>query len=127
MERWHIPSVEASGRREPRVLFSTPECRAVVIDLADGDALGDHSVHERAVVEVVAGEVLVSAGGEDSTCSAGTLITFSPGERHSVRAAGGSARLLLMLAPWPGEGHYPDGAGADAARMPARASADPIR
>jgi quercetin dioxygenase-like cupin family protein len=127
MERWHIPSVEASGRREPRVLFSTTECRAVVIDLADGDALGDHSVHERAVVQVVAGEVVVSAGGEDSTCAAGTLVTFAPGERHSVRAVGGSARLLLTLAPWPGEGHYPDGATADAARMPARGSADPIR
>jgi len=127
MERWHIPSVEASGRREPRVLFSTPECRAVVIDLADGDELGDHSVHERAVVEVVAGELLVNAGGEESSCAAGTLITFAPGERHSVKATGGSARLLLMLAPWPGQGHYPDGAATDAARMPARGSAEPIR
>ncbi|HSS53856.1 MAG TPA: cupin domain-containing protein, partial [Gaiellales bacterium] len=101
MERWHIPSVDASGRREPKVLFSTPECRAVVIDLSDGDELGDHSVHERAVVEVVAGEVQVSAGGEQTTCAAGTLLTFAPGERHAVRAAGGAARLLLMLAPWP--------------------------
>jgi hypothetical protein len=32
-----------------------------------------------------------------------------------------------MLAPWPGEGHYRDGADADAARMPSRASAEPIR
>ena len=127
MERWHIPSVEASGRREPRVLFSTPECRAVVIDLADGEALGDHSVHERAVVEVAAGEVVVNCGQGDTTCAAGTLITFAPGERHSVRAAGGGARLLLMLAPWPGDGHYPDGTDADAARMPSRGSAEPIR
>ena len=127
MERWHIPSVEASGRREPKVLFSTPECRAVVIDLSDGDELRDHSVHERAVVDVVAGEVQVSAGGDETTCAAGTLLTFAPGERHAVRAAGGAARLLLMLAPWPGEGHYRDGADADAARMPSRGSAEPIR
>jgi quercetin dioxygenase-like cupin family protein len=92
MERWHIPSVEASGRREPKVLFSTPECRAVVIDLGDGDELGDHSVHERAVVEVVAGEVLVSAGDAETTCAAGTLLTFAPGERHAVRAARGARR-----------------------------------
>jgi len=127
MERWHIPSVDASGRREPKVLFSTPECRAVVIDLSDGDELGDHSVHERAVVEVVAGEVQVIAGGDETTCAAGTLLTFAPGERHAVRAAGGTARLLLMLAPWPGEGHYRDGADTDAARMPSRGSAEPIR
>jgi quercetin dioxygenase-like cupin family protein len=84
-------------------------------------------VHERAVVEVVAGEVLVSAGGDETTCAAGTLLTFAPGERHAVRAASGAARLLLMLAPWPGEGHYRDGADADAARMPSRGSAEPIR
>src|SRR6478609_1360165 len=116
MERWHIPSVDASGRREPKVLFSTPECRAVVIDLSDGDELGDHSVHERAVVEVVAGEVQVSAGGEETTCAAGTLLTFRSG--RTACGARGGARLLLMLAPWPGDGHYRDGADADAARMP---------
>ncbi len=126
MDRWHIPSVEASGRREPRVLFSTPECRAVVIDLNDGDQLGEHSVHERASIQVVSGTVTVTAAGEETSCSEGTLLVFDPGERHAVRASGGEARLLLMLAPWPGEGHYPDGAEADADRRPARASADPM-
>lgn len=126
MERWHIPSVEASGRREPRVLFSTPECRAVVIDLNDGDELGDHSVHERASLQVVSGEVWVAAGGEEITCSEGTLLVFDPGERHAVRATGGEARVLLMLAPWPGEGHYPDGAHADSSARPSRGSADPM-
>ena len=126
MERWHIPSVEASGRREPRVLFSTPECRAVVIDLNDGDQLGEHSVHERASLQVVSGQVTVAAAGSDTACSEGTLLVFDPGERHSVRATGGPARVLLMLAPWPGEGHYPEGSGADSERRPARASADPI-
>jgi quercetin dioxygenase-like cupin family protein len=126
MERWHIPSVEASGRREPRVLFSTPECRAVVIDLSDGDQLGEHSVHERASIQVVSGQVTVAAGGGEVHASDGTLMVFDPGERHAVRATGGPARLLLMLAPWPGEGHYPDGAQADASSRPSRGSADPI-
>jgi quercetin dioxygenase-like cupin family protein len=126
VERWHIPSVEASGQREPRVLFSTRECRAVVIDLHDGDALGDHSVHERAVLQVVAGQLEVGTADGETVCGAGTLIAFAPGERHAVRATGGDARLLLMLAPWPGEGHYPAGAETDAGRMPARATAEPI-
>ena len=30
---------------------------------------------------------------------------FDPGERHSVSSAAG-ARLLLLLAPWPADGHY---------------------
>ena len=33
IERWHLPSIDAAGQRDPRVLFSTPECRAVAIDL----------------------------------------------------------------------------------------------
>lgn len=125
MERWHIPTIEADGRREPRVLFSTPQCRAVVLDLRAGERLGDHGVHERAVLQVVSGDVVVRCGDQDAACGAGTLITFAPDERHGVEAAS-DARLLLLLAPWPGDGHYPDGVEVDATRMPAHATADPI-
>jgi hypothetical protein len=69
MRRWHPPTLEGSsdkrteraagadaprkpsiGSQEPRVLFSAPECRAVVIDLRAGEELGDHRVRERALV-----------------------------------------------------------------------------
>src|SRR5205823_13035227 len=86
MERWHIPSSEADGRREPRVLFSCQEARAVVIDLRDGEQLGEHSVHERAVLQVVDGRLEVAAGDAVVTCESGTLVTFAPGERHAVTA-----------------------------------------
>ncbi|MFL6042920.1 MAG: hypothetical protein ACJ740_16140 [Gaiellales bacterium] len=124
MDRWHIPSVEAAGRREPRVLFSTPECRAVVIDLRAGEGLGEHSVHERAVVEVVTGSVRVTASGTEMTCGGGTLLTFDPQERHAISAVD-DTRLLLMLSPWPGAGHYPDGADIDSSRTPSRGTAKP--
>lgn len=125
MERWHIPTIDADGRREPRVLFSTPQCRAVVLDLRAGERLGDHAVHERAVLQVVSGEVLVQAQGQETSCGAGVLITFEPDERHGIEATR-DARLLLLLAPWPGEGHYPQGVEVDAGRMPANATADPM-
>jgi hypothetical protein len=32
-------------------------------------------------------------------------VRFLPDERHSLRSDGG-AKILLMLAPWPGPGHY---------------------
>jgi quercetin dioxygenase-like cupin family protein len=76
-----------------------------MIRLDAGQALGDHQVTERAWVTVVEGEVHVSAGGRDEVCGVGTLVTFDPGERHSLVSDGG-ARILLLLAPWPGEGHY---------------------
>lgn len=121
MERWHVPSIDAAGRREPRVLFSAPECRAVALDLRAGEQLGEHSVHERAVLWVAAGEVTV----QGESCGAGTLITFAPDERHAV-AAQTDARLVLLLAPWPGDGHYRSGAEIDAARMPVNATAPPM-
>ena len=55
VERWHLPSIEASGTREPRVLFSQPEFRGVVIDLNHGDELGDHRLYEHSVLQVVSG------------------------------------------------------------------------
>lgn len=117
MDRWHLPSVAATGKREPRVLFSSPACRAVVIDLQPGEEMGEHQVHERAVLSVVAGRVAFGSGGREVECDAGTLATFAPGERHTVRALE-AARLLLLLAPWPGDGHYQHGEDADPERVP---------
>ena len=67
--------------------------------------LGDHQVRERAWLTVVEGEVEVSCGDVTATAGTGTLLMFDPAERHSVSSAAG-ARLLLLLAPWPGDGHY---------------------
>jgi quercetin dioxygenase-like cupin family protein len=106
------------------VLFTSPECRAVVIDLRAGEALGDHNVRERVVVHVVDGEVSVEARDETASCGAGTLLAFEPGERHSVRAAS-DARLLLLLAPWPAPGHYSDREAGHAQHLPANAVAPP--
>jgi quercetin dioxygenase-like cupin family protein len=120
IERWHLPSVEAAGQREPRVLFSTPQCRAVVIDLRAGDELGEHSVRERATIHVVSGSVSLTAGGLTVEAGAGTLATFAPGERHALRAEQ-EARILLLLAPWPADSHYAPGETARPDRLPENA------
>jgi quercetin dioxygenase-like cupin family protein len=125
VDRWHLPSIAASGKREPRVLFSRPECRGVLIDLNAGDELGDHRLHESALVDVVAGTVSLEMDGQEVECAAGTLLSFAPGETRSLRALG-SSRILLLLAPWPGVGHFPAGEDADPARMPTQATAPPL-
>ena len=53
---------------------------------------------------VVEGEVEIDRGGETVTGGPGTFAIFEPAERHAVRAVS-DARLLLVLAPWPGDGH----------------------
>lgn len=109
MDRWHLPSVAATGKREPRLLFSTPPaCRAVIIDLQSGETMKDHSVREHAIVQVVSGSVRICAGPDVAECPAGMLVSFAPGERHSLTAVE-SSRLLLVLAPWPADGHYAPG------------------
>lgn len=108
----------------PRVLFTSPECRAVVIDLRGGEELGDHHVRERAVVEVVTGWVSIECCGETVELEAGTLVTFDPGEHHTVRALA-DTRLLLLLAPWPGANHNAESERAHDQRLPANAVAEP--
>ena len=93
------------GSRSPVVLLSEDEARAVLIGLQPGQELGEHQVKEHAWVVVVDGSAEVGAGGETVEASVGTLVHFEPDERHFVRSAGG-AKILLLLAPWPGEGHY---------------------
>jgi quercetin dioxygenase-like cupin family protein len=109
---WNLTEIEAKGgSRSPVVLDSDEAARAVLIVLEPGQSLGDHQVKEHAFILVVEGEVAVESRGETFTAGQGTLFTFEPDERRAVSSAGG-ARILLFLAPWPGEGHY---RGGDAA------------
>ncbi len=126
MERWHLPTVEAAGVRDPQVLFSSDGARGVLIDLGPGEELGDHSVRERAIVHVVGGVVEMESDGRAVQCDAGSLVVFAPRERHTVRALE-HARVLLVLAPWPAADPYQDGREHDATRTPARATAPPMQ
>lgn len=107
MQHWKLSEIETpSGSRSPVVLHSREgERRVVLIGLEPGQALDEHQVKEAALLLVVDGEVRVEAGDESVDARAGDLFRFEPDERHSVSATG-TARLLLTLAPWPGEGHY---------------------
>jgi quercetin dioxygenase-like cupin family protein len=103
---WNLLEIETpAGSRSPVVLHSDDEARAVLVGLSAGQALGDHQVKEYAYVAVVDGRVKVETGGETIEAGPGTLFRFEPDERRSVSSPDG-ARLLLLLAPWPGVGHY---------------------
>jgi quercetin dioxygenase-like cupin family protein len=110
---WQLLEIDTpDGSRSPVVLHSSPEARAVLIGLNPGQELGDHQVKEYAFIVVIDGTAHIEAGGESLEAGAGTLVAFEPDERHVVASDGG-AKILLFLAPWPGEGHY-RGGGAPA-------------
>jgi quercetin dioxygenase-like cupin family protein len=106
MDTWELPGIETpGGSRSPVVLRSQDEARAVLIGLEPGQELGEHQVKEHLWLVVVDGAVTLQAGDVVVEAPAGTLARFEPDERHAVASEHG-AKILLLLAPWPGEGHY---------------------
>ncbi len=103
MESWDIRSLDLEPRH-PQVLRSDEETRAIVIHLPAGEELADHQVHERAYLLVVDGNVEILNETDIAVGGPGFLSHFAPNERRTVRAVS-DARLLLVLAPWPGIGH----------------------
>lgn len=104
MESWDLKSVEVVPR-EPKILASAEDARTIVLQLPAGEEMQEHEVHERARIVVLAGEIdVVAAKGESASASVGHLLEFEPGERRTI-AARSDARLLLILSPWPGDGH----------------------
>ncbi len=103
MESWDIRSLDLEPHH-PQVLRSDEESRAIAIRLPAGDELQEHQVHERAYLLVVEGEIEIAHSDGDTVVGAGSLSHFRPNERRTVRALS-DARLLLVLAPWPGIGH----------------------
>ena len=103
MHHWDLRTIDVPPR-QPQILQSERgEGRAIVINLPQGEALQEHEVHERAFLTVIDGEVEIEAG-ETVSGGPGSFFVFAPHERHEVRATS-DARLLLVLAPWPGDGH----------------------
>src|SRR5690242_6529413 len=103
METWDVRSLQIEAHH-PVVLRSDDETRAIGIHLPAGEELQEHQVHERSYLIVVDGEISISQGDGNVSGGAGLLAHFAPNERRTVRAVS-DARLLLVLSPWPGEGH----------------------
>ena len=104
MEVWEIAALSPEPGR-PEVLRSDDgAARVIALALQENEFLSDHQVHEHAWVSVLDGRLEVSSGSDCREVGPGSLIHFSPGERHEVHAKT-YTRILLLLAPWPGAGH----------------------
>lgn len=104
MESWDLKTVDVEPH-QPRILASAEDARTILLHLPGGEELQEHEVHERARVLVVDGDVDVTDGdGDSASAGAGHLFEFEPGERRTI-VARSDARLLMVLSPWPGDGH----------------------
>lgn len=104
MKSWDLKTVEAEPQ-EPQILSTADDARTILLRLRLGQELQEHEVHENARIVVIEGEVEVKTPeGESASAGSGHLLEFAPGERHTVSAKA-DATLLLLLTPWPGDGH----------------------
>lgn len=104
MKAWNVADMEVEPHH-PLVLDSADEGRLITIELPAGEELQEHRVHERAWLVVVSGAIEID-DAEDETVGGGPglVAEFNPNESRTVRAVE-SSRLILLLSPWPGEGH----------------------
>ena len=121
MQHWDLTAANEGSRTGPRVLFSTSEARAVLMDLAQDEEMGDHQVRERALVHRPPGERDVHEWSRHRNVRGGRTRRLEPGEPHTLRALQ-PTRLLLTLAPWPAEGHYDDAGDDDPHDLPVNAT-----
>jgi quercetin dioxygenase-like cupin family protein len=104
VQTWDTRSLDVEPH-QPQVLHSDGEGRTILIDLPAGEELKEHQVHERAWIIVVEGRVEIeNSSGTTFEAGPGGLALAEPNERREVRAREDS-RIVLVLAPWPGEGH----------------------
>jgi quercetin dioxygenase-like cupin family protein len=103
VDTWDISSLDLQPHH-PEVLRSDGEARVIAINLPAGERLQEHQVHERAYLFVADGEIELSADGNSETGGPGFFAHFQRQEPHEVTAKS-DARLVLLLAPWPGPGH----------------------
>jgi quercetin dioxygenase-like cupin family protein len=104
MKAWNVSEMDVEAHH-PLVLDSAEEGRLIVIELPAGEEMQEHRVHERAWLVLAKGAIEIDdADGETLGGGPGLVAEFNPNEARTVRAIE-DARILLLLSPWPGEGH----------------------
>jgi quercetin dioxygenase-like cupin family protein len=104
VQTWDVKSLDVEPHF-PKVLRSDDEARTIVINLPGGEELQWHQVHERAWIVVVDGEIEVEEAADGVTKGGpGLLLHFDPKERREIRATSDTL-LVMVLVPWPGQGH----------------------
>jgi quercetin dioxygenase-like cupin family protein len=104
MQSWDLKGMDVVAH-QPEILSSAGDARTILLQLPAGEELQEHEVHERARVVLIDGEVEVTtANGARANGAPGHLFEFEPGERRAITARS-TTRLLVVLSPWPGDGH----------------------
>ena len=80
------------------MLVRGPHQRVMLIALAAGGELGEHSSPPAATLQCLRGEAVLHSGPREWRLTPGSLVPIPP-ERHGVRTVGSDALLLLTVTP----------------------------
>jgi hypothetical protein len=94
LNTWDLKTLDLKPRL-PEILSSSDSARAIALDLAAGETLSEHEVHERAWILVIDGAIEVTTATGERTSVAGGL----SGARASYRQP--AARSSATIRGWP--------------------------
>jgi quercetin dioxygenase-like cupin family protein len=82
--------------RIARTLVKEASLRLTLVGLAPGGGLDEHEAAAPITIQVVEGELDLTAGGETRTCATGALIALGRRVRHAVTSQRGAIFLLTL-------------------------------
>ena len=104
MEHWDLRTL-AVEPHQPQILHSARgEARTIAINLPQGERCRTTRCTSGRTWSWSTARSRSRTDDEAVSGGPGFAAVFDPHERHEVRATT-DARLLLVLAPWPGDGH----------------------
>ncbi len=94
-------NVWQTGSRNGITLLKTDGLRVVLVAMHAGTSIPVHKAEGPIAVEVLAGHVVLSAGGQDLSLGEGQLLTLQAGIPHGLHAVEDCSCLLTIAAEAP--------------------------
>ena len=89
------PHAAVDGHRQLAVVRHGPVSLILFVFEADG-FMKEHQAEGEVIIQVLAGRLAVTAGGEAATVGKGELVSLAPGQPHALRALEPSEMLLTI-------------------------------
>ena len=99
----HSDSLKKNGRSARLLLEHGGELRLLMVALAPGASMLEHSVDGPALVQAIRGDLILRAGPDAWALQPGELLSIAAGLDHSVETVGGC--VILVVVQGSGELH----------------------
>lgn len=88
-------ALEQHGR-SARLLMEDGDLHVLMVALAPGAGMPEHSVEGPALVQALRGDLVLRAGDEEWTLGPGGILSIAPSLAHSVETSGGCVILVVV-------------------------------